>query len=372
MKMHRPIRSDHLLAITCLLLCGAMGLAACGKPVPPMDPPMAPTPVETVPVAKRSLQLRLHMVGTVHSREEIRIIARIAGKVLHMPAAEGSRVQRGDLLLELASPESRARRDRVHSELTRVRVEAAHACDLAQQEDQLLQVGATPALRAQSARETCRAAQAGVQALEASLREQGTMLGHRNEHAPFDGTVLRWLFRPGENVMPGQPVLTLGGPDLEVRIPVTEKDVLSGISPGIPVEMAFPDGTTRSGQVREVSADAVGPARLLQVRVDLPDVPAAIRHGMSVDVRFILQSVEDAWIVPTGSIRKNGHGHHVFVVKHDQLESREVFVKLSSWPESAVNGLFEIGEAVVPDANPALRHGLPVMPVPLEMPATPH
>lgn len=64
--------------------------------------------------------------------------------------------------------------------------------------------------------------------------------------------------------MPGQPLITLGGPALEIRVPVPE---------------------------REIAPDAVGFACTFEARIDAPVSLPMVRHGQTMTVAFRLQSV---------------------------------------------------------------------------------
>jgi RND family efflux transporter MFP subunit len=273
-------------------------------------------------------------------------------------------VTKGDLVSVLSSPELGARRDRVRNELARARIEVAHGCRQAEQDAALLAAGAVTAQKAEASHEACRAANAGVAAAVSALREQELMAGKVQEHAPMDATVLRWHVRPGENVMPGQPLLTLGGPAREVRVPVPEQDLMKGIHTGTRVSLEFPDRTRLEAEVRELAPDAIGPAHTVEARIDLPPERAgALRHGLSVAVSFTLDAVS-AWIVPASAVHEDDRSAWVFVVRDQILVRREVFPKLSAGDRIAVNGKFEEGEPVVTDRLRLLRDGLPVWPVP--------
>ena len=165
----------------------------------------------------------------------------------------------------------------------------------------------------------------------------------------------------------GQPLVTLGGPALESRVPVPEPDLARGIRAGTPVVLTFPDHSRAEAVVREIAPDAVGPAHTSEARIDAPSQLPPVRHGQTVTVTFRLDSVS-AWILPASALRGEDAGRWVFVVRSQALERREVFVKLSSRGHVAVTGQFQPDDQVVVDRLTHLREGLPVWPVQLQLP----
>jgi len=365
-----PSRSTHstttfsMFANTCLLyLSFTLVLPfGCRKSGASEAPSEAPQAVETVPARQGALNQEVRLVGQIHSRDEIRVIARTAGTLMRLPVTEGGQAEKGDTLAELDAPELGARLQRINGEYGKASIDAAHVCRQADQDRALLASGAVTAQKAETSREACRAARSGVNAAAAALREQTILAGKVTEKAPFAGTVLRWHARPGENVMPGQPLVTLGGPALEIRVPVPEPDLAKGIREGTRVELTFPDNSRSEALVREVAPDAVGAAHTSEARIDAPAPLPFVRHGQTVTVKFRLDSVS-AWILPASALRGDDAGRWVFVVRNQALERREVFLRISARGRVAVDGPLQTDEQVVVDRITHLRDGLPVWPV---------
>ena len=352
-----------MFASTCLLLGSGLLLseAGCSKSPGAPDTTEPPPSVRSAPVRAGSLKRSIRSIGTIHSVEEIRVLARLSGKLGTLPIPEGGAVARGDLLAEIASPETGARQERVYQERGRAAIEAAFLCRQADQDEALGRAQAITMQKVETSREACRAAGKAVAAAGASLQEQSILAGNKRERAPFPGIVLRWVAQPGENVMPGQPLLWLGGHELEVRVQVPENDLVKGIVPNLPVELLFPDGTRQHGTVRTISPESVGPARTAEVRISLKKPAGATwGHGMSVEVDFVLEETARAWIVPSVAVHTSDAGSHVFIVSRGTLVRREVFPKLTVPPETAVTGRLTEIDRVVTDRHLQLHDGLPV------------
>lgn len=147
--------------------------------------------VETVLAHQGVLHQELQVVGQLHSREEIRIIARTAGRLKQMPITEGKRAHKGDLLVQIDAPELSARLQRIHSEHSKAQMDATYICRQADRDQELLTMGAVTAQKAEASRDACKAARFGVQSAAAFVKEQTILASKVVERAPFDGTVLR-------------------------------------------------------------------------------------------------------------------------------------------------------------------------------------
>ena len=109
--------------------------------------------------------------------------------------------------------------------------------------------------------------------------------------APFAGTVTNTLVRRGDTLVPGATILNVG--DLRrYQVETTDLDefLIAGVRRGQPVAVSI-DALERelAGQVRSV---AIEPARTsigdehYPVVIDLLELPADLRPGMNVRIRF--------------------------------------------------------------------------------------
>jgi RND family efflux transporter MFP subunit len=355
--------------------------ASCKKPPPveAADPPMA---VRTVAVGRGPVTQTLRYVGTVHSRNEVHVMPRISGKLSDLPLGEAERAERGAILARIAAPEADARVSRVQADLARVKEESAFLCRQAAIDVALLGKGAISEVHADASRQKCDSAQAGLNAARAGVRELDAVAGNAVERAPFSGTVLKWLSEPGENVMPGKPLLLFGDHSLEVRIRVHEKDILAGIGEGTVVLLQPDQPAPVRGTVARVSPLAAGPGRMVEVRVPiegatvvegrkqgagtLDGAAGRFRHGMSVDVAFVQGETQDSLTVSAGAIRRQGSTEGVYVVRDDKAVWTAIATSVRQGGLVAVEGRLEAGDQIVVGNLEAVKDGLALWPIPVE------
>ena len=165
------------------------------------------------------------------------------------------------------------------------------AGQVAEAEAQVQSAQAEPdLLTAGPRREAVAAAAAVVAEAEATLQRAEAELAQTQLVAPFAGTVTAVNVSSGEMVQPGQSVVTLA--DLgQMQVETTdlsERDVVR-VAVGQPVIVRVDAlATELSGTVARIApqANVIGGDVVYAVLVDLNEVPAELRWGMSADVEI--------------------------------------------------------------------------------------
>ena len=341
----------------------AAGTAACRKTDPQSQAQKA-LAVRTAKVRSGSIKELVRYVGTVHSREEIKVLARVAGRVAALPVAEGKQAKRGKAVAVIAAPEMSARVSRVYAEVARAREESAFLCQQAKTDEKLLRSHVIPRIKADASRQKCISSKAALRAVKASLKELRAVRGKTVERAPFDGTVLKWLAQPGENAMPGRPILIFGGKALEVRVLVHEKDVEAGIHKGTAVLLRLGGKDEVRAAVAQVAPMAAGPGRMFEVRIPLTkEQSGSLRHGMSLDLAFVLHEAEKATSVPALAVTQRDSATGVYVVRKDRTRWVPVTTSYREGEWVAVEGKLSPGDQVVVGNLDAVQSGMLVYPV---------
>jgi HlyD family secretion protein len=133
-------------------------------------------------------------------------------------------------------------------------------------------------------------ATARVQNAQAQIKASQSALEDLTLKAPFNGTISKVNFTSGEWVTPGQPILVLADLD-HLRVETTdlsERDVPQ-VKIGQPASVTIKALNQQvAGHVSEISplADTLGGDVVYQTIINLDTIPAGLRSGMSVDVRF--------------------------------------------------------------------------------------
>ncbi|MGM0558441.1 MAG: efflux RND transporter periplasmic adaptor subunit [Myxococcota bacterium] len=278
--------------------------------------------VRVTEVSPAAFTKSIDYVGTVRAVDQVRITAQVGGTLDELAVDTGDRVEAGDVIARVATPELSARLDGVEAELRRARHEREYACDRFETDQELARDGVLTDAQLDMSRKMCRSSREGVSAAKAKRRELSQRVSDGVVVAPSDGQVLERLASAGEQVGPGRPMVIVGSRDLEVSIPVVESDLMRGIEVGTAVQMTVPGAEPVEAKVTEIAPRGSGPGRTFVATSPLPQMTAA-RPGMSVDVSFIIGRGESATLVPRASISAHGDESFVFLVDEDQRARKE-------------------------------------------------
>ncbi len=298
--------------------------------------------VHTAKVEKKAAANQMELMGTVQAVERAEISAKITGNIIHLPLEVGTRVNSGQLLVELSAQEISAQMQQAKAQLEQARR------NLAREENLMKRNAATP--------ETVKTFEDNLRIADAAYRTTLAMLDFTKITAPFSGIVSRKLASVGDLATPGKPLLHLEEENnLQVVTDIPEA-MIAKISKGHSLQVTIPSvQQTLSATVSEVSPVADPSSRTSPIKLRLAPNPQ-LRSGQFVRVTLALSEAETL-TVPSAAIGVIGQIEKVYVVENSRLALRlvrtggrgDVYTEILS-------GLHE-GERVVVPATPNLRDG---------------
>jgi RND family efflux transporter MFP subunit len=316
----------------------------------------APAPI-AIRVAKptvRDMEVGVSYIGTVYSRKEVKVIARIPGTVAELPFREGERAELGDLVARIDAPEIRA-------QVERLTVDRDYWARRHEADKRLVEKNAL-------APEQADAGERSLKTTEAALAEAASQLSKTKEKAPFQGTVLSLFVEPGQSVLPGQPILLFGSGEGDLRVEAAEEDIRRGIGPGTPARIELDSGSVVRTTVAEVSPAAKGQSRTFTVKIPLPArTDGVFRVGSSLRVHFILRSREAALTVPSSAVVAEGPSSFIFLVEGETVRKVPVEKGIESEGRTAVVFSWNGEDDVAVSNLGSLSEGSRVFPVEAEV-----
>lgn len=328
-----------------VLLTATLGLAACASEEPGRIP-RASEPVNvTVSEALRAPAVE-SFPASVTSERTAEIATRMSGTVARVLVDVGSRVSRGQPLVELDGNDVNARVTAARAQERLARASHRRIANLsrdgAASQQELDQ--ATAALEA-----------AGAMLAEAEAQEAYAMV-----RAPFDGVVTSRSVDAGDLALPGQPLLVLVAPGALKVVADLPAQRAGTLRAGDVVRVRLGEsGAPAGARVTRVVPALGGSSRTFRVEAAMESAPSGAIPGAYARLE-LERAGEGARWVPQDAVVDRGQLTGVFSVEADTLRLR--WVRLGQRRDGAVELLSgPLGEiAVVRRPGADLFDGRPV------------
>jgi membrane fusion protein (multidrug efflux system) len=322
-------------------------------PAPPAaaDEAAPPLPVDVVRLEPRLLVERLSTTGTLRANESVDVVSEVTGIAREIHFREGSRVERGALLVKIDDTELQAQRERVAYRLRLAEIREARQRELRDQ-------GITSEQEYDSADNERNVLRAEQRLVDAALQKTEI-------RAPFAGVVGLRYVSAGELLSPQRRITTLQDLDsLKVDFTLPER-YATRIRPNQRVEFRV-EGSDRAYEaaVYAVEPRIVAETRSLLIRARTPNPDRTLLPGAFADVRLAVEEVPDALVVPSLAVIPELGGKKVFVVEEGRAQARRVETGIRTDTEVQLTSGVAAGETVVVSAIQRLEPGLAVEPRP--------
>lgn len=292
------------------LIAAVLFTAGCGskeEPVPAMVSAASQSTIQAAVVEIKAAQVpvRVEVTGQVMPIFQAVLSSRIQGTIDTLLVREGTRVSKGQILIQLDN------RD-VQADLARAKAEEENARTQLKRMNSLLKDEAVSKQEVENASRTFKVAEANRKAVLAQL-------SYTVVKAPFDGVITEKKVEAGELASPGQPLLKMEDPlQLRLEATVAEGD-LKSISRGdkIPVLIDALAAQALSGVVSQILPAGDPQTHTFMVKVDLPKT-AGLKTGMFG--RFQLdKGISHTILIPASSVVERGELTSVYVVGADRV-----------------------------------------------------
>lgn len=323
-----------------------------GAPAPaPQAQGAAPPPAVAVEAAKvtvGSIAREITAVGSLRSDESVVIRPEIAGRIRAISFEEGTRVNKGQLLIKLDDTTLGADLAQAQANLALSRANADRAVRLA-----------TQGAGTERARDE---AEAKLRVDQAKVEQSRAMLEKTQIHAPFAGIVGLRTVSVGAYVQPGQDIVNLEAIDpikVDFRVPEV---FLPAVREGLTVIVtadAYP-GRQFKGAVYAVDPALDPQGRALLVRARIANADSALRPGQFVRLALKVDEVQNAITIPEEAIVPRGEQQTVYRVVEGKAQTTPVKTgKRAKGMVEVVEGL-SAGDMVVTAGQMKLRPGAAV------------
>lgn len=297
------------------------------------------TAVDVEKITRGTIMQKVTGSGQIRPEVQVKISARVAGKILKLYAEEGDRVKKGQLLVELDQEQYQAALERAESTKLSMRAnEKKLKSDLIRAKN-LHEQGLMSEAEFEAVQASHEAAESNTRQAQASVKEAKDALAKTRLHADMDGTVSMLNKEEGEIALGAQfqedvIMIVADLTKMEAAIEIDENDVIN-VSMGDTAEVeidAFAD-TTFKGVVTKIANSAtvkgLGTQEQVtnfEVTVALFDYNEKFRPGMSTTVDIITETRDDVLKVPIQAVTvrpKDKLEKKPGVEEHPESESSE-------------------------------------------------
>lgn len=337
----------------------------------------------------------LTLAGTTQAFQDATVYARTSGYVRRRLVDIGDRVEPGQLLAEIASPEideqlrqakadlrqsqktlelQKATRDL--AQVTRGRYQAADSERAVAKE-----VVDQSAASLKTAEASVAAAEANVESNVANVQRLSDLTAFERVIAPFGGTVIRRNVDEGALITAGSPTssaaATTGNDAISGLFEVAQIDVLRvfvnvpqvdapNVTLGMPVQILVRGkrGDPWTGTVTR-TASALDPAtRTLLVEIDMPNLSHALLPGMFVNVGFSIAPSGIHWRVPATAVVVDANGTRVVTLgPGNKLHFQPVVLGRDFGTSIDIQAGLRGDDTIVTQPRVSLREGQVVQPM---------
>ena len=295
----------------------------------------SPTPIikETVPVMAfkvkeiKNFKEILPILGTITAFEEIKLAFPERGVIKNLYVEEGATVEKGELLGELKEKEFELKKEFAQSKheaeyklLLSMKKEYSIKKALFDQGAILKEKLEELALKIESQQAKTDAAGKEIELAEESLKRIKL-------YSPVHGKINKKEAEEGEFVSPENKVFNIVKIDkVFAEVGITERDIpkiKSGQVAQIKVD-AYPEDTFE-GRITSLGTSIIGASRTLTVKIEIANKRYGYRlyPGMFLRGSIILNSTENALVVPTDSLIKNLSDYSILVIQLEKTFTEE-------------------------------------------------
>ena len=289
-----------------------------------------------------------------------RISSPISGRVVGKIAALGDKVEVGDVLAELDSPEL----GQAQSDYANALADVSLAERAYQRVKNLYDQGVTPRKDFEQAQDVLTRARSEADRARLKLANLGVRDDRRDDrfalHSPIAGIITERNINPGFEVRPDLPNSLFVVSDLSrlwLLMDVFEKDI-GLIHVGEQVSLSVPafPGERFSAGIEYISQVVDETSRTVKVRCVLPNTDGKLLPAMYASVEVQSDPNDQSIVVPLNALFTEGESDWLFIAKGDgHYQKRSVKVGLRLKDKAVIQDGVKPGERLVVDGALLLR-----------------
>ncbi len=298
-------------------------------------------------VKPQRIQDKIFTTGTILANEEVELRSEVSGKITDIYLEEGKPVKKGQLLLKINDSELKA-------QLNRAQYRLSLATERESRQKQLLEKGGISQEEYDATLNEVNVLRSEVQLIQAQIEKTEI-------RAPFDGRVGLKYVSDGSYISPSTRIASLQSINpVKIDFSVPERYV-SRVKTGDKITFTV-QGTDRvfEGEIYAIEPKIDSQTRTLQIRAISDNTEGLLVPGAFADLELILETIDDALMIPTIALVPELNGQKVFIYEGGTVGQRQVQTGIRTEQSVQIIEGLQPGDTVLTTGLLQVRVGMPV------------
>jgi RND family efflux transporter MFP subunit len=315
------------------------------------DAPIDPIVVATTTVDKRESEHQISISGNIEGNKTVRLGFMVGGRINHITAEEGQRINKGQLVSSLD-----ATNYSIGKEIADVQV--------AQTQDEFDRLKILHDRKSLSDGDFSKISH-GLEQAKAQQKLHAKNLSDTKLYSPISGVLLKKNAEVGEITAAGTPLFVISDISIVKAIAYIPESELRHIRIGQEATVLVSSlGETFTGKITEVGSAADPSSRAFTVKININNPKMAIRPGMIAEVTINSDTKSEILAIQTEAVLRNLNNQNiVYVVDKDKNKAFERKVSLGALTDNYIEILAGLspGEVIVTSGQHKLTDGADIV-----------
>lgn len=307
----------------------------------------APLSVDAIIVKPVAVQDKIFSTGSILANEEVQLRSEVSGKITDIYLQEGELVNENQLLIKINDSELQA-------QLQRARYRLDLATERERRQKQLLEKGGI-------SQEDYDATLNEVNVLKSEVQLIQAQIDKTEIRAPFKGRVGLKYVSDGSYISPTTRIASLQNINpVKLDFSVPERYV-SRVKTGDRITFTV-QGTDQvfEGEIYAIEPKIDSQTRTLQLRALSRNDEGLLVPGAFADIELILETIEEALMIPTISLIPELQGQKVYLYSNGSVLEQRVQTGLRTADRVRIIEGVQQGDTVLTTGLLQVREGMPV------------
>jgi multidrug efflux system membrane fusion protein len=329
-----------------------------------------PVPVIAAAVRKADVPVYLDGVGTIRALNTVTVRPQVDGRLMSINFTEGQNVTRGFVLAQIDPVTYQAAYDQAVAKKAQDEATLANARLDLERYNRLAATNSVPRQQLDTQKATVAQLEAQVKLDQAIIDNAKAVLDYTTIVAPLDGRTGIRLVDQGNYVRAfdatGIVVITQLQPiSVLFTLPQQQLGDVNRASARrtLPVEVLGPDNKTavERGELKVVDNQVDQTTGTIKLKAEFPNREFQLWPGQFVNVRLLINTLEQVAVAPTAAVQRGPNGTFVYVVQPDnKVAIRNITVSQQDETLSVIDSGLQPDERVVTTGFARLTAGAEV------------